>query len=618
MIINADILDWCKTYDGPKFHALFADMPYHMTEMTKRFGKKGSAPPKYGTNGAFQRAARGFMGMGWDGGDLAFRAETWAAMAEYLYDGAWVMAFAASRGWHKMAIAIEGLAGIPINQIATMADLLAAARETRDWGIVEQVEHWLRSYCQMEDAARSAGLVIHPTVFNWTTRIEVPPMLGWVYGSGFRKATRVDTQVDNLAFNRWLKDHPEEHTKLLQMGREARALTEGSARREARKGVDVYRKELKERAGLAPRVVGKQKHAPKFAAQDFGYREKDNGFNSREREEFDLLAPATELGEEWGGHFYGLQALAPALEPIIIAQKPFRGSPAENMARTGAGALWIDGCRIPRNKTWNRNNSEGQNGAFNASGGYVESSPLGGWPKHLILTHHPDCNGSCVQGCPVRKMGELSGPLSSGERQPGSGSHPTHIGPVGLTGKPNQNYFPAHEGDASDYFAHMDWSFEVAAQLAAADLIRYCPKPNDGERDGGLDNFPPVTVDDGREIPIDNAYQRGKTTRRNPHPTLKPIKLTRYLAKLLLPPARYAPRRLMVPCSGVASEIIGALQAGWDEVVGIEKTAAYIPYAEARIRFFTGFDTPSVDDVQKAAETNDDGPEQLDLFGEAS
>jgi len=34
MIINDDILNWCKEYKGEKFHSLICDSPYHLTEIT--------------------------------------------------------------------------------------------------------------------------------------------------------------------------------------------------------------------------------------------------------------------------------------------------------------------------------------------------------------------------------------------------------------------------------------------------------------------------------------------------------------------------------------------------------------------------------------------------------
>lgn len=66
---------------------------------------------------------------------------------------------------------------------------------------------------------------------------------------------------------------------------------------------------------------------------------------------------------------------------------------------------------------------------------------------------------------------------------------------------------------------------------------------------------------------------------------MKPQDLIRYFARLILPPERRdgKPRRILVPFSGSGSEVIGCLQAGWDEVVGIEREAEYVKIAEARI-----------------------------------
>ena len=74
---------------------------------------------------------------------------------------------------------------------------------------------------------------------------------------------------------------------------------------------------------------------------------------------------------------------------------------------------------------------------------------------------------------------------------------------------------------------------------------------------------------------------------RNPHPTVKPLALCRWLATLLLPPAEYAPRRILVPFAGTASEMIGAHQAGWEDVTGIEREAEYVEIAEARWAHWT-------------------------------
>ncbi len=93
--------------EGFRAHAAVTDPPYHLTSIVKRFGKAGSVPAKHGTDGAFARSARGFMGKEWDGGDVAFRAETWAAVKDCMLPGAHLAAFGGTRGWHRQACAIE-------------------------------------------------------------------------------------------------------------------------------------------------------------------------------------------------------------------------------------------------------------------------------------------------------------------------------------------------------------------------------------------------------------------------------------------------------------------------------------------------------------------------------
>ena len=70
------------------------------------------------------------------------------------------------------------------------------------------------------------------------------------------------------------------------------------------------------------------------------------------------------------------------------------------------------------------------------------------------------------------------------------------------------------------------------------------------------------------------------------HPTVKPLSVCRHLASLLIPPDRYAPRRLFVPFSGVSSEMIGALLAGWDEIVGVEGEADYAKIGRTRLAWW--------------------------------
>ena len=109
MIIHGDcLIEMQRLIDeGVKVDAVVTDPPYHLTSITERFGKEGSAPAQHGTDGAFARASRGFMGKEWDGGDIAFRADTWALCFELLKTGGHLLAFSGSRTYHRMAVAIE-------------------------------------------------------------------------------------------------------------------------------------------------------------------------------------------------------------------------------------------------------------------------------------------------------------------------------------------------------------------------------------------------------------------------------------------------------------------------------------------------------------------------------
>jgi site-specific DNA-methyltransferase (adenine-specific) len=73
----------------------------------KRFGGKNAAEAKVGATGAYARASKGFMGKEWDGGDIAFRPETWRAVYDALKPGAHLVAFSGTRTYHRMACAIE-------------------------------------------------------------------------------------------------------------------------------------------------------------------------------------------------------------------------------------------------------------------------------------------------------------------------------------------------------------------------------------------------------------------------------------------------------------------------------------------------------------------------------
>jgi len=644
---EAELLKWLEAYTGPKFHAVFCDPPYHLTSITERFGKEGSAPAK---GGVYNRSAGGFMGQKWDGGDLAFRKETWEAIKNVLYPGAFCFAFAGTRGFPRMACAIE-----------------------------------------------DAGFINHPDI-------------AWIFGSGFPKATRIDSQIDKrpgatgkmLEIKKFLEKAIRKCGKTQEVINKDCGFTAASYARwrptarpdpwrttlpmwdqwEKMKTVigfdDTYDDAIRE---AEREVVGTGKSG---IATAFG----DGQWSGKGAEEFDKTAPASERSKMWEGYRYGLQALKPAMEHICVFQKPYDKKPVDCIVETGAGALNIDGGRIGNSeyisphtapgftsdKGWNDNNMK-------ALG---NETRVGRWPANVALCHTPDCkrvgtkevktethhpdqttdkvrdnvyrggleggrdnpdiqfkeetvdDWECVDGCPVRALNAQSGILTIGamkaEVQRGK------MGRNGVYGSSDGSgegrVVEANSGGASRFFFNGDWNLETEEKLFETPPFRYCPKASRSEREAGLEQFPAneVAQEYGLERSIDNREGRAQDQRTsspvaNRHPTVKPISLNRWLATLLLPPPKYAPRRLFVPFAGVGSEMIGAILAGWDEVIGVEMMPEYVKIGRARLEHWSKGTVPKpttprkvvADSPAKPATTHETEKKRartLDEFGE--
>ncbi len=111
----------------------------------------------------------------------------------------------------------------------------------------------------------------------------------------------------------------------------------------------------------------------------------------------------------------------------------------------------------------------------------------------------------------------------------------------------------------------------------------YCAKASRSERNAGLEGMP---VSNNMRVngPRKSEAAKHATLHANTHPTVKPIKLCEYLARLILPPERHTPRKLLVPFSGSGSEMLGARKAGWDQITGIEISSEYVGIARKRLK----------------------------------
>jgi hypothetical protein len=253
---------------------------------------------------------------------------------------------------------------------------------------------------------------------------------------------------------------------------------------------------------------------------------------------------------------------------------------------SGAGALNIDGGRIfsvgsegkPYNiKRFAPGSTVNKTGNWKQDVEYQGETKDGRWPSNLILLNEEAAEAIDAQSGHL-ESGKPCGVRKAGNRtvyQP----DPTRIG------TPITGYGDA--GGASRFF------FQVEQQIDEADPVYYTAKAGRSEREDGLDGLPKCSkVFNGKSAnsaglapgSVEDKFTTSPS--QNTHPTVKPVSLTRYLATMLLPPAEYAPRRILVPFAGVCSEGIGAMLAGWEEMTAIEREAEYAEIGDKRLQFW--------------------------------
>lgn len=285
---------------GRLVDSIVSDPPYHLASIVRRFGGANAAPAQHGTDGAFARASRGFMGQQWDGGDVAFRVETWRRAYDVLKPGGHLLAFSATRTYHRMACAIED-AGFEIrDQIGWLygtgfpksLDIAAAIDKRRDWSALPRLQAEIRRArmalgISQSEAARRCGLIAPDESlggggYMWfETGLRMPTRAQW---AGLKIALSLGDEFDS-AFE--------------------------AAEREV----------VGHHQGTTPGLVGKR-----FASAGG-----------------EITAPATDAARAWQG--WGT-ALKPAWEPVVVARKPIDGTVAANVLKHGTGGLNIDASRI--------------------------------------------------------------------------------------------------------------------------------------------------------------------------------------------------------------------------------------------------------------------------------
>ena len=225
--------------------------------------------------------------------------------------------------------------------------------------------------------------------------------------------------------------------------------------------------------------------------------------------------------------------LKPAIEPIILAQKPLDGTVASNVLAHGVGGLNIDACRVA-GKPWKSHMATGLAETKYFTEGeakVIEKAPhdAGRFPANVLLDEHA-----------AKEMDKQSG---NRRGFAGGGDTPGEVGNdvYGKGWKRNENpQYYSDEGGASRFFP----------------VFKYQAKAPKKER-------PVIEREDGSKIQ---------------HPTVKPLTLLEWLVELITPPGGV----VLDPFAGSGTTLQAALNKGFTPI-GIEQDADYIKLIEKRL-----------------------------------
>lgn len=331
------------------------------------------------------------------------------------------------------------------------------------------------------------------------------------------------------------------------------------------------------------------------------YRDKDYDTEGEVNYRLGKLNPTTEEGKKWNG--YGT-CLKPAYEPIIIARKPIEKSVAENVLKYGCGAINIDECRVgneiikggttPDFKDVAKKQKE-ISGVGCLSFGQVENAERielkdheGRFPSNVILTYDETDFEEVCGGMPNTKS--AYNPNARHETE----IHRENADILQFGYKERFETGFNDEGSASRYF--------------------YCAKASKKDRDEGLDMFEEKQTTDGcirANSETARMYGANSISKKNIHPTVKPIDLMQYLVRMFTPKGG----AILEPFAGSGSTGKATMFENRERnanytITMIEITHEYIPIIKARCDY--AINKYKYDDEKALRERKEKG--ELNIF----
>jgi site-specific DNA-methyltransferase (adenine-specific) len=278
------------------------------------------------------------------------------------------------------------------------------------------------------------------------------------------------------------------------------------------------------------------------------------------------------------------RALKPAYEPIIVAQKPCRGTIAENALRYGTGGMHVDACRVERGDAGEKVGTKGATtrmagGVYAGHGnGHLQDVVIdarGGYPTNVIL---------------CERAAEVLDAMTAGRRFGGSApaSGPTFDGPNDSVAHGRRN---GMNGRPAAFHGEVD----------GPSRFFYVAKASTAERDKGLDAMPVLTPGERSDREDGtagiNGYAGTRGEARNIGPCVKPVALMQdlvrqailaYVTRLASPPGAHDPDVSKRPVvldifAGTGSTGVACMIEGV-RFIGCEKDEQYANIARSRLQ----------------------------------
>lgn len=349
------------------------------------------------------------------------------------------------------------------------------------------------------------------------------------------------------------------------------------------KGMDLGLAVDKKR-GVASRVVGETRIGKTSLGENSGWDSSDNMKAHKQGGVHEIK----EAQNEWKGW---KTQLKPSHEPIVIAQKPFKGTYVDNLLENGVGGINIDECRVGNENISVHNAPKGTFAGGEPDRGSDTNSYReheGRYPANTILSYDEN-EKETIKGFPETKPTKPhdgdGGKLDTREQGWGFRRMPSTLSDNG--------------GSTARYFQNCPLDEKDSDVMS----YYYCPKANKKDRDEGLDDFNseqghtkgngldrvcefcgvPQLKPELCKCPVKSWIAK---SRRNTHATVKPTELMQYLVRLVTPKGGIILDPFMGSGStGKACMYENAERNANYKFVGIEKETEYFDIAKARIDY---------------------------------